>query len=149
MTKVAFYDENGTHFATFDMPEIPHKSDVVEIGFPTQQTVKMFIVERTFHKMIQLPAYETKYLDGHPVQCKVDPPWRWEFRVHGTLHDPEEFIPYEERKCICAPNQDAVKCPKHGQQDANRELCPKCGTHVLGYCAQGEYCTSEDCKYVA
>lgn len=52
-------------------------------------------------------------------------------------------------KCICEPNQEAVKCPRHGRQEANRPLCPTCGKAVLGFCAQGEYCTSETCSYVA
>ncbi len=51
--------------------------------------------------------------------------------------------------CICAPNQGPVVCPKHGRQDANRELCPQCQKHVLGYCPQGVYCTSEECRYAA
>lgn len=62
----------------------------------------------------------------------------------------EDSQPEPERKCcICAPNQEAVRCPKHGEQSANREMCPQCGKHVLGYCAQGEYCTGDDCGYVA
>lgn len=147
MIKVQLFDQNETHFATFDMPLLPRVDDVLEIGFPNQQTVKTFTVGRVVHKMIQLPAYETKYVEGVPVQCHVDPPWRWEFKLHGYLYDPNDD--WAKRKCICEPNQGAVKCPKHGQQDANRELCPKCGKHVLGYCAQGEYCTSDECKYVA
>ena len=145
MIKVALFDQNETHFASLDMLEFPRKDDIIEIGFPTQQVVKRFTVWRVVHKMIQLPATETKYVEGVPVQCRNDPPWRWEFHLHGYLYDPKS----PEAKCICAPNQGAVKCPKHGQQDANRPLCPECGKAVLGFCAQGEYCTSEDCKYVA
>jgi len=147
MIKVSLLDVHGTHFATLDLPELPRKDDIIEIGFPNQQTVKSFTVERVIHKMVQIPAYVTKYVEGNPVQCQNDPPWRWEFHLHGNLYDPNDD--WSKRKCICEPNQGAVKCPKHGDQDANRELCPQCRTHVLGYCAQGEYCTSEDCKYVA
>jgi hypothetical protein len=145
MIKVALFDDNGTHFASFDMLELPHKDDVVEIGFPNEQVVKSFTVERVVHKMIQLPAYQTKYVEGVAVPCRNDPPWRWEFQLHGYLYDPKS-VP---AKCICLPNQEAVKCPKHGEQSANREMCPQCGKHVLGYCAQGEYCTSDECRYVA
>jgi hypothetical protein len=57
-----------------------------------------------------------------------------------------EKIAEERRKpCICA--QGVTKCPQHGEQPAERGLCPLCGT-VLGYCPQGEYCTQEKCKYV-
>jgi hypothetical protein len=31
-------------------------------------------------------------------------------------------------------------------QPADREVCNKA---VLGYCAQGEYCTDDTCRYVA
>jgi hypothetical protein len=143
--KVTLFDQNGTHFASFDMPELPHKDDTIEIGFPNEQVVKTFTIYRVVHKMIQLPPYQTKYVDGIPVSCRNDPPWRWEFQLYGDLYDPKA----PPLKCICLPNQEAVKCPKHGQQDANRELCPLCKEHVLGYCAQGEYCTSDECKYVA
>jgi hypothetical protein len=50
----------------------------------------------------------------------------------------------EEKSCICA--QGITKCPKHGEQPAQRGYCPKCGA-VLGYCMEGEYCTKEDCNY--
>jgi hypothetical protein len=145
--KVALIDQHGTHFATFDMPELPRVDDTLEIGFPNQQTVKSFVVQRVVHKMIQLPAFETKYVDGNPVRCLVDPPWRWEFQIHGDLHEPR--VPYDQAKCICNDTPDEVKCPKHGHQSAGRELCPLCQKSYLGYCAQGEYCTSDYCKYVA
>ena len=61
---------------------------------------------------------------------------------------PAPYTPWNERKCICVLNQEAVNCPKHGNQPANREPCPICGT-VLGYCAEGEYCTSDTCRYIA
>jgi hypothetical protein len=144
--KVALYADD-THFATFDMPTLPRQGDTLEIGFPNQQTVKLFEVERVIHKMIQLPAYETKYVEGVPVQCHVDPPWRWELQLHGSLQEP--FVEYEDRKCLCSNTPDEVKCPKHGHQSAGREICPNCLKCYLGYCAQGEYCTSDSCKYVA
>ena len=145
MIKASLFDQNGTHFATLDMPELPRVDDTIEIGFPNQQTVKEFTVYRVIHKMIQLHPTMTRYYDGIPVECQVDPPWRWEFRIHGDLFDPNA----PSLVCICKPAQEAVKCPKHGEQEANREMCPLCQKHVLGYCAQGEYCTSDDCKYVA
>src|ERR1700675_1347961 len=145
MTKIKLINQHHTHFATLDMPELPRVDDTIEIGFPDEQVVKNFVVERVVHQMIQLPRTTTKYYDDIPVDCRVDPPWRCEFRLHGHLFDPKALNP----KCICLPNQEAVKCPKHGEQSANRELCPRCKKHVLGYCAQGEYCTSDDCKYVA
>ncbi|SRR6266702_33189 len=50
-------------------------------------------------------------------------------------------------KCICA--QGVTKCLVHGNQPAERGICPMCKKHFLGYCAEGEYCTSDDCGYVA
>lgn len=147
--KVFLFDQDSTHFATFDMPELPRVGDFVEIGFPTKQSVKLFAVESVTHKMVQEPLYTTKYVEGVPVQCHNDPPWHWEIQLHGELLNVEDTIPYEKRVCVCKPNQEAVKCPKHGQQDANRPICPECGKAVLGFCVEGEYCTSEDCKYVA
>lgn len=61
------------------------------------------------------------------------------------------FIPHEQRKCICNEPENVGKdihCPKHGDQHPS-EVCPKCGTYYLGTCPQGEYCTSDACKYVA
>lgn len=49
-------------------------------------------------------------------------------------------------KCICA--QGITKCPKHADQPAQREICPLCKKAVLGYCVEGEYCTSDTCRYV-
>lgn len=83
--KVKLYDRNDTHFASFDMPELPRKDDLIEIGFPAEQVVKTYVVWRVIHKMIQLPAYETKYVEGVPVQCKRDYPWEWEIRLVGDL----------------------------------------------------------------
>lgn len=53
---------------------------------------------------------------------------------------------YLNAMCICA--QGITKCPKHGNQPAQREICPLCGA-VCGHCPEGEYCTKEECKYVA
>jgi len=136
MITVALFDQNDSHFATFDMPLLPHVGDSIEIGFANEQIVKTFTIERVIHQMIQIPPFND------------DPPWRWEYRLHGDLYNPKTDD-WANQKCICEPNQGAVKCPKHGQQDANRDMCPKCGKHVLGYCAQGEYCTSDECRYVA
>lgn len=65
-----------------------------------------------------------------------------------------EFIPFDrakdaepERKCICA--QGVTKCPAHGEQPAEREICPQCKNNVLCYCAQGQYCASDECRYVS
>ena len=85
MTKCKLFDQKNNHFATFDMPELPHHGDTIELGFPNEQVVKSFLIERVVHKMIQLPAYTTKYVEGNPVQCQNDPPWRWEIRLYGTL----------------------------------------------------------------
>jgi len=138
MIKVSLFDQHDTHFATFDMPELPHVGDTIEIGFVNQQTVKSFEIDKVVHQMIQIPPFND------------DPPWRWEYRLHGDLFDPKnDWSDWEKRRCICEPNQQAVKCPKHGEQSANREMCPQCGKHVLGYCPQGEYCTSDECRYVA
>ncbi len=136
MTRVEFIDQNGTHFATFDLPELPRKDDIVEIGFPNEQIVKTFTVKKVVHRMVQLPDN--------------DPPWHWEFRLHGHLHDPKARA--KEPACICA--QGITNCPRHGWQPAKREVCPVCKTHVLGYCAQGfspngVYCTDDACTYVA
>jgi hypothetical protein len=146
--KVALFDQNGTHFASLDMLELPHKDDTVEIGFPNEQVVKSFTIWRVIHKMIQLPTYETKYVEGVAVQCRNNPPWRWEFHLHGYLYDPKSEVP-EVSKCICFNTPNEVKCPKHGHQSAGRGVCPECRNCYLGYCAQGEYCTDDRCKYVA
>jgi hypothetical protein len=136
MTKVLLFDQNDTNFATFDMPELPRMDDTIEIGFPDEQVVKTFVVERVVHKMIQLPEY-------------ISPPWFWEVQLHGYLDDSKETLAknWANIKCVCA--QGITKCPKHGDQPAERETCPLCKKAVLGYCAQGEYCTSEDCEYAA
>jgi hypothetical protein len=147
MIQIKLFDQHDSHFATLDMPHLPRVDDTIEVGFPGEQVVKEFTVERVVHQMIQLPRTKTMYYDGIPVEVQNDPPWRWEYRLHGNLFDPNDT--WTKRKCICAPNQEAVKCPKHGEQSANRDMCPQCQKHVLGYCAQGEYCTSDDCKYVA
>lgn len=93
MMKVKLYDAKGTHFASFDMPELPRAGDLVEIGFPNEQTVKTFTVWRVIHKMIQMPVYETKYVEGVPVQCRRDYPWEWEVRLEGDLFDPKTQVP--------------------------------------------------------
>ena len=72
---------------------LPRKDDTIEIGFPSEQVVKSFTVWRVVHKMIQLPRFETKYYDGIPVQCKNDPPWRWETHLYGSLYDPKSEVP--------------------------------------------------------
>ena len=87
--KVALFDQKGTHFASLDMLEFPRVGDTIEIGFANQQVVKAFHVRNVIHKMIQLPAYETKYVEGVGVQCRNDPPWRWEFHLHGDLQVPK------------------------------------------------------------
>lgn len=91
--KVHLFDQNGTQFASLDMPELPRKDDTIEIGFPSEQHVKSFTIWRVVHKMIQLPRYETQYVEGVEVQCKNDPPWRWEFHAHGNLYDPATETP--------------------------------------------------------
>jgi hypothetical protein len=131
--RVALFNQHDTHFATFDMPELPREGDIIEIAFPNEQPGKSFIVERVVHQMV----YDTEH-----VQHEIDAPWHWELRLYGELEEP-----YEEAICVCA--QGVTKCPKHGDQPAVRDICPLCNKAVLGYCAQGQYCTSEDCKYVA
>jgi hypothetical protein len=91
--KVHLIDQNGIQFAAFDMLELPRKDDIIEVGFPNEQLVKAFSIHRIVHKMIQLPAYETKYVEGVGVQCRNDPPWRWEFYAHGSLYDPTSEVP--------------------------------------------------------
>jgi hypothetical protein len=145
LIKVFLFDQHDTHFASFDMPELPRADDVLEIGFPGQSVVRSFIVNRVVHKMIQIPAYETKFVDGVAIQSMTDPPWCWEYRLHGYLFDPEND--YSKAKCICAPG--VTECPKHGNQPAARDICPLCEKAVLGYCAEGVYCTDDGCSYVA
>jgi hypothetical protein len=130
MTQVALYDQYGTRFADFYLPELPRVDDEIEIALPNEQLVKIFTVERVVHRMI----YKTEH-----VQNDIDTPWYWEIGLHGSL-----YVPRGE-KCTCA--QGVTKCEKHGDQPADREVCPKCGTAVLGYCAAGVYCTSESCQY--
>ena len=98
MPKVYFYDTSehvldGTHFATFDMEVVPRFGDLVEIGFPNEQIVKTFHVSRVVHKMIQLQREEIRYVEGVPVSCKIDPPWRWEVRLYGSLFNPKKEVP--------------------------------------------------------
>lgn len=90
--KVHLIDQRGTTFAVFEMEALPRKDDIIEVGFPGEQHVKSFSVHRIVHKMIQLRAYETKYVEGVAVQCRNDPPWRWEFQAHGSLFDPTKTI---------------------------------------------------------
>jgi hypothetical protein len=130
MTKVFLFNQYDTHFATFDMPELPRTGDVIELSFPNEQPGKSFIVERVAHQMV--------YDEPHAIQDA--PPWHWELRLYGELEEPEV-----EAICIC--DQGVTKCPKHGDQPAVRDICPLCGKAVLGYCAAGEYCTSETCRY--
>jgi hypothetical protein len=62
------------------------------------------------------------------------------------LAEMDKTVPKREN-CICA--QGVTKCPRHGEQPAVRATCPECKKAVLAYCAQGQYCTNDDCKYVA
>jgi hypothetical protein len=132
------------------MPELPRTEDIIEIGFPGEQVVKSFVVERVVHRMVQLSANkaEVHYVptfegEGVVVQSKDVPLWRWEFQLHGCLYDPNAKKPV----CVCA--EGITKCPKHGDQPGWRDTCPLCNKAVLGYCAEGVYCTDDDCKYVA
>jgi len=93
MIRVSLFDQNNSHFGTFDMEVLPRKDDTIEIGFPNEQTVKSFTVWRVVHKMIQLPRHVTKYYDGIPIQCQNDPPWRWETHLYGSLYDPKSEVP--------------------------------------------------------
>ena len=93
MIKVELYDQNDTHFASLDMLELPRKDDTIEIGFPGEQLVKSFTIWRVVHQMIQLPAVETRYVEGVAVSCRNDPPWRWKWRCHGFLYDPKSEVP--------------------------------------------------------
>jgi hypothetical protein len=144
MYKIDLIDQYGTHFASFDMFELPREGETIELGFPNKQTAKIFHVEEVVHRMISLPPYETKYVEGVAVPCRNDPPWRWEFKLKGTLIEPEK-----ERVCTCWNTPGETKCEKHGHQSGGREKCPQCGKAYLGYCAEGEYCTLEQCSYVA
>ena len=85
MIKVALFDQKGTHFATLDMLEFPRVSDTIEFSLPDAPSARVFNVKQVVHKMIQLPAYETMYVEGVAVPCRNDPPWRWEFQLHGDL----------------------------------------------------------------
>lgn len=137
MTRVTLFDQNDTHFATFEMPELPREGDVLEFALPGEAHAKSFYVRQVTHKMVFLPDYEEVVKNLHSA------PWEWELQLHGELADPYD----PDAECICA--QGVTKCPRHGDQPAEREMCPLCGRHVLGYCAQGEYCTNDDCGYVA
>ena len=88
MIKVALFDLKGTHFATLDMLEFPRVNDTIEFSLPNAPSARIFNVKQVVHKMIQLPAVEMKSMDGHPVPCRNDPPWRWEFQLHGDLQVP-------------------------------------------------------------
>lgn len=141
MTRVSLFD-NGTHFATFDMPVPPRVGDTVEIAMPEDAHAKSFTVERIAHRMVYLPDHLEK------LKQPDESPWRWEFRAHGVLSDPHDDDPNFERPlCSCA--QGVTWCPAHGNQPAERDLCPVCKTAVLGYCAEGVYCTDGSCPYVA
>jgi hypothetical protein len=131
MTRVRLYDQNDSHFATFDMPELPRVGDSIEIGFLENEVVKTFDVERVVHKMLQFPVYD-------------DVPWIWEIRLHGTLIDPAK-----RRVCTCSKTPNETKCEAHGHQSGGRELCPLCQESYLGYCAEGQYCTDDTCRYVS
>lgn len=49
--------------------------------------------------------------------------------------------------CTCSKTPNETKCKRHGHQRGGRELCPECKEHYLGYCIEGEYCTSDTCHY--
>jgi hypothetical protein len=89
MIRVSLFDQNKSHFGTFDMEVLPRKDDTIEIGFPNEQVVKSFTILRVVHKMIQIPRYATEDYDGLPV----DPPWRWEIHLYGSLYDPKSEVP--------------------------------------------------------
>jgi hypothetical protein len=134
MIKVFLFNQHDTHFATFDMPELPRAGDFINLEFPNDQVGKSFTVERVVHQMVY---------NENPVYHTEETPWHWEFRLYGELNDPYvEGLP-----CICA--QGISICPKHGEQPAERDICPQCEKAVLGYCAQGVYCTSDDCNYTS
>lgn len=91
--KVQCVNQAETHFADLDLPELPRKDDIIEIGFPNQQAVKSFTIWRVVWRMVPLPQYEMRLYDGIPVECRNDPPWRWEIQLHGYLYDPTEAAP--------------------------------------------------------
>lgn len=68
-----------------------------------------------------------------------------EIDMHELALAPEPIVAKERLECICA--QGVTKCPRHGEQPAERETCPLCNS-VLGYCVEGQYCTRESCAYV-
>lgn len=144
MTRVQLFDQNDTHFATFDLPELPRKDDTLEIALPGDPHVKSFEVERVVYKMVYLPLPEHLEKLRQPGEAL----WKWEFSLYGNLYDPKTAYD-PNAKCVCSNTPDEMKCPQHGHQSAGRELCPLCQKAYLGYCAQGEYCTDDDCKYVA
>jgi hypothetical protein len=133
VTRVFLFNQYDTNFAAFDMPELPRAGDIINLEFPNDQVGKSFIVERVVHQMIY---------DENPVFHTEVTPWHWELHVYGELEELEVEAP-----CVCA--QGVTKCPKHSDQPAVRDICPLCNKAVLGYCAQGVYCTDENCKYVA
>ena len=91
MIKVALFDQHGSHFADLDMLEFPRVGDTIEFSLPNVPSARVFNVKGVVHKMIQLPAYETKFVEGNPVQCRNNPPWRWEFQLHGKLNSPTDY----------------------------------------------------------
>src|SRR5260370_728852 len=90
MIKVTLFDQHNTHFATFDMPELPCVGDTIEIGFPNEQVVKAYTVSHVVHQMVQIPAYTVESPSTYFSTCKSDPPWSWEWRLEGQLSDPKE-----------------------------------------------------------
>lgn len=116
---------------------IAHLGKVVRKYTQDAATVRFSDLERIDSRN----GWRTFYviLDGSGPIGMIDgpPPTSW--------WPPIKFERYEEpRICICA--QGVTKCPAHGEQPAERELCPLCGA-VLGYCMEGEYCTKDDCRY--
>jgi hypothetical protein len=132
MIQVAIYDQFDTRFADLNLPGLPRVDDEIEIALPNEPLARHFQVERVVYKMI----YKTEH-----VQNDIDTPWYWEIRLYGALWEPSTD------KCTCA--QGVTKCDRHGEQPADREICPVCEKSVLGYCAAGVYCTDETCSYCA
>lgn len=86
---------------------------------------------------------------GKIVTLTSDKPWPM---FEGRMIDATfTYSQVERGPCICnvPENRDKdIQCPQHGGQRPH-DMCPLCKTHVLGGCAAGEYCTAEDCDYVA
>jgi hypothetical protein len=74
-TKVTLIDQSGSEVAKLDLPLLPRKDDVLEFGS------HFFTVWRVVHKRIELPSHETRVVEGVPVSCRVDRPWKWV--LHG------------------------------------------------------------------